>query len=70
MNYATQKAILDATLTRPTAGNLSEADAHDRVQAIRRCTYIGAANTTPAGPIGEAFTRDWQRMMEREREWN
>lgn len=70
MEYAKQKAILDATLRRPTAGTLSEQEASDRMFHLRQHITVGAANTTPAGPAGQAFSRDWLNMMEREREWN
>lgn len=73
MDYAKQQAILQATLRRPTAGNLSETEAHNRVEAIRANANFAREtqfNTVPRGPVGAAFIREWNDMMEREREWN
>lgn len=70
MEYSKMKAILDATLRRPTA-QLSESEAYERTETLRQrdhhfVQYSRA--TDPRGPAGREFCRDWERMMERENE--
>lgn len=67
---ADRNEILRNTLRQPTA-RLTESEAHERVQRIREAAFAHHTGhkTQSDTPVFVEFKKDWQRMMQREREY-